>query len=97
MIGFLLPVAYQASIKNAEKTEFSVFKGKQKKKSSDKKSRKKKGSKKKSERSSDRIYTSARGCTYNGSRLYVGSRGGCYYYSGSSKVYVDRSYCSGCR
>jgi hypothetical protein len=34
--------------------------------------------------------------TYNGKQLFVGSRGGCYYYSGNSKEYVDRSYCSGC-
>lgn len=36
------------------------------------------------------------GCTYNGNKLYVGKRGGCYYYSGDNKVYVDRSYCNGC-
>ena len=37
-----------------------------------------------------------KGCTYNGYPLEVGPRGGCYYWSGSSKEYVDRSYCSGC-
>ncbi|MFN8304037.1 MAG: hypothetical protein U0U46_16235 [Saprospiraceae bacterium] len=38
-----------------------------------------------------------RGCTYNGHPLYVGSRGGCYYYTASGrKEYVDRSLCSGC-
>lgn len=36
------------------------------------------------------------GCYYNGNKLYVGKRGGCYYYSGDNKVYVDRSYCNGC-
>jgi len=36
---------------------------------------------------------------YSGRRLttfrtyHRGARGGCYYYSGSRKVYVDRSYC----
>ncbi|WP_126652833.1 hypothetical protein [Chryseobacterium aureum] len=39
---------------------------------------------------------SGKGCSYNGHQLYVGSRGGCYYYSGSSKQYVDRSYCASC-
>jgi tetratricopeptide (TPR) repeat protein len=39
---------------------------------------------------------SSRGCSYNGHQLFIGSRGGCYYYSGSSKQYVDRSNCSGC-
>lgn len=43
-----------------------------------------------------RSYTSSKGCSYNGQQLYVGSRGGCYYYSGSSKQYVDRSYCTNC-
>lgn len=33
-------------------------------------------------------------CTYNGHTLYKGSQGGCYYYSGNSKEYVDRSYCN---
>lgn len=37
------------------------------------------------------------GCYFNGHELSVGPRGGCYYWSGSSKRYVDRSYCSGCR
>ncbi|MGE8556019.1 MAG: hypothetical protein ACN6OB_19020 [Chryseobacterium jejuense] len=49
--------------------------------------------------SSPRSYSSSsrsKGCTYNGNQLYVGSKGGCYYYSGSSKQYVDRSYCASC-
>ncbi|SKC04263.1 hypothetical protein SAMN05660477_02606 [Soonwooa buanensis] len=53
--------------------------------------KKKKGTKKKSTSSTKKS------CTYNGHSLYVGKRGGCYYYSGDSKVYVDRDYCIGCR
>lgn len=37
-----------------------------------------------------------KGCTYNGHALKLGPRDGCYYYSGNSKEYVDRSYCSSC-
>lgn len=40
--------------------------------------------------------TKKSGCYYNNHKLYVGPRGGCYYYSGNSKQYVDRGYCSGC-
>ena len=40
--------------------------------------------------------TVQKGCTYNGYSLFVGPRGGCYYYSGNSKEYVDRSYCRSC-
>ncbi len=36
-------------------------------------------------------------CTYRGHALYVGPRGGCYYWAGNSKEYVDRSLCAGCR
>lgn len=43
-----------------------------------------------------RSYASSKGCSYKGQQLYVESRGGCYYYSGSSKQYVDRSYCANC-
>lgn len=53
----------------------------------------KKSKKKKSKSAS----TKKNECTYNGNSLNVGERGGCYYYSGSKKVYVDRSYCSRCR
>jgi Pyruvate/2-oxoacid:ferredoxin oxidoreductase delta subunit len=61
------------------------------------KSPKKKTSKvKRSKTRSSKSYAQSKGCTYNGNSLNVGPRGGCYYYSGSSKVYVDRSYCSGC-
>lgn len=38
--------------------------------------------------------SSAGSCTYKGHTLYRGSQGGCYYYSGNTKEYVDRSYCS---
>lgn len=41
-------------------------------------------------------YSKSNGCTYNGYPLEVGSRGGCYYWAGNSKEYIDRSYCSGC-
>ena len=93
IVGFLFPTAYQASNQNVNKTEFIKHKNKGKKKSSGKKSSKKKSSK----RNSNKVYMSDNNCTYNGHQLYVGSRGGCYYYTGNSKQYVDRSYCSGCR
>lgn len=33
--------------------------------------------------------------SYNGHALYVGPKGGCYYYnSNGNKTYVDRSYCN---
>ncbi|WP_158569033.1 hypothetical protein [Chitinophaga silvisoli] len=33
-------------------------------------------------------------CTYNGHKLYKGTRGGCYYLNkNGNKTYVDRSYC----
>ena len=36
-------------------------------------------------------------CTYNGHVLYVGEKGGCYYFSsGGNKEYVDKNYCKGC-
>lgn len=35
-------------------------------------------------------------CSYNGHSLHTGEKGGCYYYSGSKKVYVDKSYCKSC-
>ncbi|WP_288447594.1 hypothetical protein [uncultured Chryseobacterium sp.] len=65
---------------------------------SGKKPRKSKANKKRRSKSSSysRGFTSSKGCSYNGHPLYVGSRGGCYYYSGSSKQYVDRSYCASC-
>lgn len=58
---------------------------------------KKKKKSKASKKSRTRRFSSSNGCTYQGHQLYVGERGGCYYYSGNSKEYVDRSYCSGCR
>lgn len=33
--------------------------------------------------------------TYNGKRLYLGPKGGCYYLNSSgSKEYVDRNFCA---
>lgn len=86
-LGLLLPASFTAA-KNetGSKTEFST------KKPSKKSNRKSKSSKAKSLNS----YSQSKGCTYNGSKLYVGKRGGCYYYAGNSKQYVDRSYCSSC-
>ncbi|WP_284460534.1 hypothetical protein [Chryseobacterium sp.] len=47
--------------------------------------------------SSDESERGSESCTYNGHRLYVGEKGGCYYLSsGGSKEYVDKSYCIGC-
>ncbi|WP_144281336.1 hypothetical protein [Chryseobacterium echinoideorum] len=84
-IGLLLPANIFASTDNTTSTTESSFFSKRKKKKS-KKSRKKRSS-----------TARAKGCTYNGHPLNVGPRGGCYYYSGNSKEYVDRSYCSGCK
>ncbi|ASK31140.1 hypothetical protein CEY12_13940 [Chryseobacterium sp. T16E-39] len=88
-LGLLLPANFSASTNSTtSKTEFS---SKKPKKSKTRKSRKSRSGK-----TSSKIYSKSRGCTYNGYPLNVGPRGGCYYYSGSSKEYVDRSYCSGC-
>ncbi|WP_332453382.1 hypothetical protein [Chryseobacterium aquaticum] len=88
-LALLLPTSISASDNGtASAKELSFWKGKKKK---SRKSAKRKRSKAKRSRS-----TANRGCTYNGHELIVGSRGGCYYYSGNSKEYVDRSYCSGC-
>jgi Ni,Fe-hydrogenase I large subunit len=81
-LGLLIPTTYKASTKNSSSTEF--FAKKQKKKKSSKK------------RKSKKTYSKSDGCTYNGYPLEVGPKGGCYYWSGNSKEYVDRSYCSGC-
>jgi len=94
-LGLLFPTSISASTNNTTSTtEFSTKKPK-KSKGKTKKNRKSKRSKARSSRSS-RSYSKSRGCTYNGHPLNVGPRGGCYYYSGNSKEYVDRSYCSGC-
>lgn len=86
-LGLLLPTSLSASTnKTTSNTEFVAKKSKSKKSSKTK--RKKAGSSK--------SYSKSKGCTYNGHELIVGPRGGCYYYSGNSKEYVDRSYCSGC-
>jgi hypothetical protein len=88
-LTLLLPANIFASTNNTSSTtEASFAKGKKKK---SRKSAKSKRSKSKRSRS-----TVSRGCTYNGHELIVGPRGGCYYYSGNSKEYVDRSKCSGC-
>ena len=88
-LGLLLPTTYSASTDHTSSTtEFFAKKGK-KKKSGVRKS-------KRSKARSSRSYSQSKGCTYNGHALTLGPRGGCYYYSGSSKEYVDRSYCSGC-
>lgn len=81
-LGLLIPTTYDASANNSSSIEF--FTKKQKKKKSSKS--------KKSSRSSSKKNS----CTYNGYPLIVGKRGGCYYWAGNSKEYVDRSYCSGC-
>ncbi|MDF2933845.1 MAG: hypothetical protein K0R36_3176 [Chryseobacterium sp.] len=85
-LGLLLPANIFASTDNTSSTEVYFSKGKKKKNNT-----KRKRSKARKSRSS-----ASRGCTYNGHELIVGERGGCYYYSGNSKEYVDRSYCSGC-
>jgi hypothetical protein len=82
-LALLSPATYEASASNLPATtEFAVQKQKKKKSSK----------KRKSKTTSSR----SKGCTYNGYPLEVGPRGGCYYWSGNSKEYVDRSYCSGC-
>ncbi|WP_131724381.1 hypothetical protein [Chryseobacterium indologenes] len=83
--GLLLPASFTAA---PQKTKSEISNKKPKKKTSK--------SKKNSNSRSFTSYASNRGCTYNGNQLYVGKRGGCYYYTGNSKQYVDRSYCSGC-
>lgn len=81
-LGLLLPVVSKAAeISKMTTSELSYFQQKKKKSKSRKSTAKK---------------TTSKGCTYNGHTLIVGPRGGCYYYSGNSKEYVDRSYCSSC-
>lgn len=85
-LGLLLPANFLAAENSATyKTEFSNTKPK-------KKSKKSKSAKKKRTTTASK----SQDCTYNGHSLIVGPRGGCYYYTGNSKQYVDRSYCSGC-
>ncbi len=81
-LGILIPAIYKSSTNNNSITEHFVKKQKKKNSSKSKKSSKSSSKKK--------------GCTYNGYPLEVGPRGGCYYWSGNTKEYVDRSYCSGC-
>ncbi|HCA05577.1 hypothetical protein [Chryseobacterium sp.] len=85
--GLLLPASFTATAHStASKTELSSKKQKKKAKKSTGSSSSKKS----------KSYSNTKSCTYDGNQLYVGKRGGCYYYAGSSKQYVDRSYCSGC-
>lgn len=88
-LGLLLPASFSASANTT--TSATELTAKKPKKNKSKKKRKSKRSKR-----SSRSYSQSKGCTYNGHQLIVGPRGGCYYYSGNSKKYVDRSYCSGC-
>lgn len=81
-LGLLLPANFLTKENSTAKTEFSNTKPTKKSK---------KTKKKRTTTASTR-----QDCTYNGRTLYVGERGGCYYYTGNSKKYVDRSYCSGC-
>ncbi|WP_210148407.1 hypothetical protein [Chryseobacterium scophthalmum] len=81
-LGLLLPANFLAKENSTAKTEFSNTKPKKK----SKKNKKKRTT----------TASTSKDCTYNGHVLNVGPRGGCYYYTGSSKQYVDRSYCSGC-
>ena len=40
---------------------------------------------------------SSESCSYNGHRLHIGEKGGCYYLSsGGNKEYVDKSHCNDC-
>lgn len=80
--GLIIPTIYHASPKTSANTEFFTKKQKNRKASKSKKS--------------SRSSSKKNACTYNGYPLEVGPRGGCYYWAGNSKEYVDRSYCSGC-
>ncbi|WP_299180488.1 hypothetical protein [uncultured Chryseobacterium sp.] len=90
-LALLFPASIGATANmSTPKTELSVQNQKQKKKGKQSKRNKKNNAK------GSKHYSQNKGCTYNGHQLYVGKRGGCYYYAGNSKEYVDRSYCSGC-
>lgn len=91
-LGLLLPTTISAADSAISSHVETGFSAKKIKKSNSKKKRKNKRNKAKRSGS----YAQEKGCTYNGNQLFVGKRGGCYYYSGSSKRYVDRAYCSGC-
>lgn len=95
-LGLLFPASISASTLSTHSAkEFSKKPGRGKTTSS----RKSKSTRSRSTSySPPRSYvsSSSRGCTYNGYQLYVGKKGGCYYYSGNSKKYVDRSYCASC-
>lgn len=91
-LGLLLPATISAADSTINSHAETGFSAKKIKKSIPKKKR----TRKRSKAARSRSYTQDKGCTYNGNQLFVGKRGGCYYYSGSSKRYVDRAYCSGC-
>ncbi len=93
-LGLLLPANFSAS--TTDTSSAKEFSTKKPRKSKSRTSRKSRYSKSNRSYSSSKSYSQSRGCTYNGQELFVGPRGGCYYYAGSSKQYVDRSYCSGC-
>ena len=93
-LGLLLPTTISASTTGTSSTkEFFKKPGKEKTKTN------KKSKSTKSGYVSARSYLSSsnKGCTYNGNQLHVGKKGGCFYYSGNSKKYVDRSYCANCK
>ncbi|WP_294285379.1 hypothetical protein [uncultured Chryseobacterium sp.] len=92
-LGVLLPTSISATIHDTgSKTEFSS-----KKPGKSRKSSRSRTTRSKSSARSSRAYSpSSKSCNYNGHQLFTGERGGCYYYSGNSKKYVDRAYCSGC-
>lgn len=96
-LSLLLPAGLAAASNTTTGHASVEFSSKKPKKSSrGKKSRRSKRSKNHSSSRSSRSYSKSNDCTYNGHPLTVGPRGGCYYYSGNSKQYVDRAYCSGC-
>ncbi|WP_294301034.1 hypothetical protein [uncultured Chryseobacterium sp.] len=92
-VGLLLPASISATTHDTgSKTELSSKKPRKGRKSS-----RSKNTKSYSSARVSRAYSpSSNSCNYNGHQLYTGERGGCYYYSGNSKKYVDRAYCSGC-
>lgn len=92
-LGLLLPASISAATHDTgSKTEFSSKKQRKSRKSSRSKTKRSYSSTRPS-----RAYSSnSNNCSYNGHQVYTGERGGCYYYSGNSKKYVDRAYCSGC-
>lgn len=87
-LSLLLPTNLLAETTNNTKTELSNNKPKKNYKKN------KRASSNKNRQS--KTYAQNSFCTYNGHKLYIGKRGGCYYMTGSSKQYVERSYCLSC-